>query len=686
MADQKLTERSSISSSKDDSYVHIVQDGASLKQTKGNFLREDRGRITDLEVTKFSNTARIDNIENNQYSGVITYETLAILQAVTGIENTSYKVTNDSTDSNNGYYHWNGSTYVQDASLYNGIVESGEVEAVDGGEVFDYTSKFGTGRVKSIESVLVGNYINPSGVLLTQVGFKVKSYTCSVGEELVVAGICGGEVAQHAFYSDSGLTNLIEVGDDNGLSDTINEINYIVKVPASANYIALTEKIAAGEMFCYDLAGSQNVLESMRYEYTANNSENKTYQTIDNSFTTIANSYLSNTGVLTSLSSFEVKKYAVTEGDYYKIDSYNDGNIAVYAFYTDSGLTTLVELGQVFAGVDSFNGIIKVPTGATYLGTTNRTSIGNWYTVTYLKNDVDVDLSTTNERINALDVSNKVINAYGDSLTFGAGGGGTTYLTVLDVLLDGNYIFNNLGVGGETSKTIGFRQGGIPALLENNVLLPLDTSTVSIGTTNSSGLVSVWDGSYVKPLQQTTTVLNPVHIDGIECTLTYSGGTYYLKRVTADTIERTLYAGTNVYTLNQSEYNNGVNIIYVGTNSGSFTDEADLIAQIQRFIDFSKTKRYIIIGIHYSSTFSDFDNLEAEMYKAFGNKYYNNRKYMLSNALIDAEITPTAQDVIDIAAGNVPSSLLVDSVHFTAQGYDLIGTNIYKIGKYLGYW
>ncbi len=684
MADQKLTERSSISSSKDDSYVHIVQDGASLKQTKGNFLREDRGRITDLEVTKFSNTTRINNLESNQYSGVITYETLAILQAVTGIENTSYKVTNDPDTSLNGYYHWSGSAYVKDAESANGVVESGEVEAVDGGEVFDYTGKFGTGRLKSTESVLVGNYINPSGVLSTQVGFKVKSYTCSVGEELVVAGICGGAVAQHAFYSDSGLTNLIEVGDDNGISSVVNEINYIVKVPASANYIALTEKITEGEMFCYDLAGSQNVLEDIIAENNTNNSENKTYQTIDNSFTTIANSYLSNTGVLSSLSNFEVKKYAVTEGDYYKIDSYNNGNIAVYAFYSDSGLTTLVELGQVFAGVDSFNGIIKVPTGATYLGTTTRTSDSQWYTNTYVQNNVDVDLTIINETLS--DLSNKIINAYGDSLTFGAGGGGTTYLTVLEGLLGSDYSYNNLGVGGETSQTIGFRQGGIPALLENNVSLPADTSKVAIGTTNDSGLISVWNGLTVKPLQQTTTVLNPVYIDNIECTLSYDGGTTYnLNRVTAGTA-RTLYAGETVYTINQSEYNNGVSIIYVGTNSGSFTDEADLIGQIKSFIDFTKTKRYIVVGIHYSSTFSAFDNLEAEMYKAFGNKYYNNRRYMLGNALIDAGITPTAQDVIDIAAGNVPSSLLADSVHFTAQGYDLIGTNIYKIGKYLGYW
>ena len=40
MADQKLTERSSISSSKDDSYVHIVQDGASLNKRRETSLEK----------------------------------------------------------------------------------------------------------------------------------------------------------------------------------------------------------------------------------------------------------------------------------------------------------------------------------------------------------------------------------------------------------------------------------------------------------------------------------------------------------------------------------------------------------------------------------------------------------------------------------------------------------------------
>lgn len=59
---------------------------------------------------------RVDNLEENQYSGVVVYSTLAELP-VTGTLLVSYKVSNDPTDSNNGYYHWTGSAYLKDATL-----------------------------------------------------------------------------------------------------------------------------------------------------------------------------------------------------------------------------------------------------------------------------------------------------------------------------------------------------------------------------------------------------------------------------------------------------------------------------------------------------------------------------------------------------------------------------------------
>lgn len=142
MAEQKLTDRQSLSTSSDSSLIHVVEGGSSYKQTKDDFLKEDRERLDTLEVSDASQgtdidslESRVDNLEENQYTSVVVYDTLADLPA-TGTALVSYKVTNDSTSSNNGYYHWSGSAYVKDASLFIGEVAEGDVDGVEGGKIF----------------------------------------------------------------------------------------------------------------------------------------------------------------------------------------------------------------------------------------------------------------------------------------------------------------------------------------------------------------------------------------------------------------------------------------------------------------------------------------------------------------------------------------------------------------------
>lgn len=78
----------------------------------------------------------LELLQDNQYSGVIVYETLLELPA-TGVDNTSYKVSNDTDTSLNGYYHWNGSSYIKDYSLANGKIKVGNVDATSGDTVYE---------------------------------------------------------------------------------------------------------------------------------------------------------------------------------------------------------------------------------------------------------------------------------------------------------------------------------------------------------------------------------------------------------------------------------------------------------------------------------------------------------------------------------------------------------------------
>lgn len=123
---------------------YSVEEGAALVEELNARTKHDvdgYNNIASLGVKlKYVNENygnRIENLEANQITGVVQYPTLADLP-VSGEVNVSYKVTNDPTASNNGFYSWNGSEYIPEVGLYNGEIEEGETEAVSGDKVFKH--------------------------------------------------------------------------------------------------------------------------------------------------------------------------------------------------------------------------------------------------------------------------------------------------------------------------------------------------------------------------------------------------------------------------------------------------------------------------------------------------------------------------------------------------------------------
>jgi hypothetical protein len=84
----------------------------------------------------------VDSLTAGQTGGLISFVDKATMDAYVPADLLgSYKVTNDPTSSNNGHYHWTGSLpYIKDADLVNGVVESGNLDAVSGDTVYDVTS------------------------------------------------------------------------------------------------------------------------------------------------------------------------------------------------------------------------------------------------------------------------------------------------------------------------------------------------------------------------------------------------------------------------------------------------------------------------------------------------------------------------------------------------------------------
>jgi hypothetical protein len=246
---------------------------------------------------------------------------------------------------------------------------------------------------------------------------------------------------------------------------------------------------------------------------------------------------------------------------------------------------------------------------------------------------------------------------WGDSLTDGYGGFGTTYPNVLDSLLGDDYQVINCGVGGENSLTIAARQGGIPMLLAHPVELPADNSKVIIGDRDHS-LISSWNGWIVRPLLQggEATVNNCI-IDGVECILGWTGtawndldGRYTVQRLVSSDTSVTLREKSVIFTSSMRQYRNlFANVFFMGQNMG-YADDADLASQYKAMIRFSGSGNFVIVGLT-SGTKSERTALETLMLKEFGVQYINLREYLSTQGLQDAGIIPTQADMEAMADG-----------------------------------
>lgn len=274
-----------------------------------------------------------------------------------------------------------------------------------------------------------------------------------------------------------------------------------------------------------------------------------------------------------------------------------------------------------------------------------------------------------------LGASGGYITCWGDSLT--AMGGWTTRLQTLS----GRTVYN-AGTGGENVPTITSRQGA-DVMLVNGITIP------------ASGGVQVADGSFDTELGKTSTPLkqgggshvNPCKIGDIKGTLTLSGNIYTFTRNEAGdavTIERP----TALRTHYDIEYNAPyIMIIFMGQNGG-FDSIDDLVQKHRLMIEHSNARHFLVLGLS-SGTAESRADYETAMTKEFGRQFLSLRQYLAhpiyTNGVItscyglaDEGLTPTTSDLEEIAIGQVPSSLLIDSVHYTEATRTIIGNLIYK--------
>ena len=260
---------------------------------------------------------------------------------------------------------------------------------------------------------------------------------------------------------------------------------------------------------------------------------------------------------------------------------------------------------------------------------------------------------------------------WGDSLTAGAGGSGTSYPNVCASEL-GITSFKNCGVGGENANTIACRQGG-----DSLILKPGNVSEYSL-----SELTDIY-GTQCNPLRQGSgsNSVNPIYINGVKCTLSIS------QTSTTDPNAKYTITGYNEPLLAETpvkfsgcDIKSKITVIFVGQNGPGLAERLSIIdSMISKIND-----KYIVMGLSSGSTTSRSDE-ESQMLSKYGVHYFNTRNMLSKYGMSIMNLTPTTSDVNEMSKGEVPSSLRSDSVHLNANGYTALGKILAQKIRACGY-
>ena len=260
---------------------------------------------------------------------------------------------------------------------------------------------------------------------------------------------------------------------------------------------------------------------------------------------------------------------------------------------------------------------------------------------------------------------------WGDSLTAGAGGSGTTYPDVCASEL-GITSFKNCGVGGENANTIACRQGG-----DSLILKPGNVNEYSL-----SELTDIY-GTQCNPLRQGSgsNSVNPIYINGVKCTLSIS------QTSTTDPNAKYTITGYNDKLLAETpvkfagcDIKSKITVIFVGQNGPGLAERLSIIdSMISKIND-----KYIVMGLSSGSSSSRADE-EAQMLSKYGVHYFNTRNMLNKYGMSIMNLTPTTSDVNEMSKGEVPSSLRSDSIHLNANGYTALGKMLAQKIRACGY-
>lgn len=250
----------------------------------------------------------------------------------------------------------------------------------------------------------------------------------------------------------------------------------------------------------------------------------------------------------------------------------------------------------------------------------------------------------------------------------------------------------NMGAGKEDTATILGRSGVAPYVVGLDFEIPAGTEPVSIQLKSA-------DGKNVTPLTAGSAGVNPVTIAGVVGEITLAGNqgwgqtAYQFTRAEAGAAVP-VTKGAQITTACTEEYRDYVHIVWLGTY-GDFTTPEKLVSDTKLLLSrqTNNPERYLVIGpctLRGAWTNADpatLNGVDTAMMQAFGSHYINVRKYLMTDGLTDAKLTPSKEEKLVIQQGGMPTSFRSNASGADLNGtaYKLIGKLVYERMESLGY-
>ncbi len=310
-------------------------------------------------------------------------------------------------------------------------------------------------------------------------------------------------------------------------------------------------------------------------------------------------------------------------------------------------------------------------------GTATRAQAAQlFYFLHYMKTEGVLPPDTTDyDALTVQESDSPRILCWGDSMTQG-------YPTKLRPLAQ--VPVKNYSAGGDTAEHIAMKQGA----------LPFYVTPFTIPASNEPVKVVMVDENYnvVESIADLGgSGLTPVTIAGITGKLYHryedDGECYYFERSGEAKEEVKVTRLTRIVTSGMRDQKTGdIHIIFSGPSNGYKYDEAyKLIETQERMIEDIGHDKYVIISLTSLYYLPQLWEFNADLAEHYGDHFLDFRTYLLEHGLEDAGLTPTEQDLKDLAIGEIPSSLRADEEHGNDYYNQLLAEQVYKKLLELGY-